>query len=252
MATEDHSLRSNPRVYIAGIARATWKQLTGGHAQHSPLMPETRQTELDILIGDLARIILLTGQMMANASIALHQANLRLAELTISDTSETKALCENINQRCLNLLVLQAGSATDLRMVVAAMRTVGDLQRMCSLAQHIAKIARLKHPRKPIPTTVRPMSTRMGVLAANLAKDASVAIENRDPLCAHRLVQADDEMAALRQRILQIIFAEDWSHGVEPAVDAALIGRYYERFAHHAVAIARELDFLITEQTPKH
>jgi hypothetical protein len=38
--------------------------------------------------------------------------------------------------------------------------------------------------------------------------------------------RADDEVDALRRRIFEILFSEDWSHGVEPAVNAALIGRY--------------------------
>jgi phosphate transport system protein len=88
----------------------------------------------------------------------------------------------------------------------------------------------------------------MGVLATGLAHDAAAAIESQDPLSAQRLAQADDEVDALRRRIFRILFSEDWSHGVEPAVDAALIGRYYERFADHAVAIARQVSFLVTGQ----
>jgi phosphate transport system protein len=86
------------------------------------------------------------------------------------------------------------------------------------------------------------------VLATGLAQDAAAAIESQDPLSAQRLAQADDEVDALRRRIFRILFSEDWSHGVEPAVDAALIGRYYERFADHAVAIARQVSFLVTGQ----
>jgi phosphate transport system protein len=128
------------------------------------------------------------------------------------------------------------------------MHAVGDVQRMCNLAQHIAKIARMKHPAVPIPDDVRPVFARMSVLATGLAQDAAAAIESQDPLSAQRLAQADDEVDALRRRIFRILFSEDWSHGVEPAVDAALIGRYYERFADHAVAIARQVSFLVTGQ----
>jgi phosphate transport system protein len=141
--------------------------------------------------------------------------------------------------------------ATDLRVVVAAMHAVVDVERMCSLAQHVAKIARMKHPAVPIPDEVRPVFARMGVLATGLAQDAATAIERRDPLSACRLAQADDEVDALRRRIFQILFSEDWSYGVEPAVDTALIGRYYERFADHAVAIARQVSFLVTGLPPE-
>lgn len=207
--------------------------------------------ELDSLIHDLARFVRLAGEMMTNASTALSQADLGLAELVISGESETKALCDDMDQRCVKLLVLQAPVATDLRVVVAAIHMVGDVERMGNLAQHIAKIARMKHPSVPVPDDVRPVFARMGLLATNLAQDAATAIESRDPMSARRLAQADDEVDELRRRIFQILFAENWSHGVEPAVDTALIGRYYERFADHAVAIAGQVNFLVTGLPPQ-
>jgi phosphate transport system protein len=214
-------------------------------------MRETFHTELDALMGDLARIARLAGQMMTNASTALHHADLGLAELVISGEDERKALRDDLRQRCINLLALQAPVATDLRVVVAAMYAVGDLERMGDLAQHIAKIARLRHPTVPIPAEVRPVFARMGLLATRLAEDAAAAIENRDPLSGDRLAKADEEVDALRRQIFRILLSEGWSHGVEPAVDAALIGRYYERFADHAVAIARQVSFFVTGQPPE-
>jgi phosphate transport system protein len=214
-------------------------------------MRETFHTELDILIGDLASTARLAGQMMTDASVALHHADLELSESVIAGKAELKALCDDMDERCVKLLVLQAPVATDPRMVVAAMHAVGDLQRMCNLAQHIATIARMKHPAAPPPGEVRPVFARMGVLATSLAQDAATAIESRDPMSADRLTQDDDEVDALRRRIFRILFSEDWSHGVEPAVDAALIGRYYERFADHAVAIARLVSFLVTSPPPE-
>jgi phosphate transport system protein len=214
-------------------------------------MRESFRAELDSLIRDLARAARLAAQMMANASSSLNQADLALAELVLSSEGEVKVLCDDMDQRCVKLLVLQAPVATDLRVVVAAMHAVGDVERMCNLAQHIAKIARMKHPSVPIPDDVRPVFARMGMLATSLAQDAATAIEGQDPLSAQRLAQADDEVDALRRRIFQILFAENWAHGVEPAVDAALIGRYYERFADHAVAIARQVSFLVTGSPPE-
>ena len=214
-------------------------------------MREMFHAELDKLVGDLARMARLAGQMMTNASTALHHADLVLAELVISGEDEMTALCEEMDQRCINLLVLQAPVALDLRVVVSAIHAVRDLGRMGNLAQHVAKIARLKHPTVPIPDDVRPMFARMSLLAASLAEEAATAIESQDPMSGNRLAEADDEVDELRRRIFRILFSEDWSHGVEPAVDAALIGRYYERFADHAVAIARQVGFLVTGQPPR-
>ncbi|HET9116472.1 MAG TPA: phosphate signaling complex protein PhoU [Pseudonocardiaceae bacterium] len=214
-------------------------------------MRETFHAELDILISDLARAARLASDLMTNSSTALSEADLELAELVISGKEEMQVLCDDMDHRCVKLLVLQAPVATDLRVVVAAMHAVVDVERMCSLAQHVAKIARMKHPAVPIPDEIRPVFARMGVLATGLAQAAATAVEQRDPLSACRLAQADDEVDALRRRIFQILFSEDWSHGVEPAVDTALIGRYYERFADHAVAIARQVSFLVTGLPPE-
>jgi phosphate transport system protein len=214
-------------------------------------MRESFHAELDTLISDLARAARLASEMMTKASTALGQADLALAERVISGMGQMKALCDDMDQLCVKLLALQAPVATDLRVLVAAMHTVGDVERMCNLAQHIAKIARMKYPAVPIPDEVRPVFARMSLLATALAQDAATAIETRDPLSAQRLAQADDEVDALRWRIFQILFSENWSHGVEPAVDAALIGRYYERFADHAVAIAAQVNFIVTGLPPK-
>ncbi|MDT7711858.1 MAG: phosphate transport system protein [Pseudonocardiales bacterium] len=240
-AAERRRFRRHSRVDIGGIARATWKQFTSSHAQLPRAEQQTCHAELDSLIADVASIVRLAGQLMTNASVALHQTDLKFAELVISDADKIKERCKDADQRCVNLLVLGASVATDLQMVVAAMHVVTDLQRMCNLAQQIAEIARLKHPNDPIAADVRPVSLQMGVLASSLAEDAAAAIESRDPISAARMAQADNEVDALRRQIFQILFSEDWSHGVEPAVDAALIGRYYERFADHAVAIARKV-----------
>lgn len=213
-------------------------------------MRETFQAELDTLIDDLATMARLASQMMTNASTALHQADLALAEVVISRDDEMNALHDDMEQRCISLLALQAPVAADLRVVVAAMHAVGDLERMGNLAQHIAKIARLKHPSLTIPGDIRPVFARMGLLACQLADDAATAIEHRDPLSGGRLAEADDEVDALRRQLFRILFSENWSHGVEPAVDTALIGRYYERFADHAVAIARQVGYLATGELP--
>lgn len=214
-------------------------------------MRDTFQAELETLLGDLARTARLAGEMMGSASEALQRADLELAESVISRADEITTLREDMEQRCVSLLALQAPVAADLRVVVSAMHAVGDLHRMGNLAQHIAKVARLKHPAVTVPAEVAPVFARMGMLAAELADNAANAIEQRDPLGGKRLAEADDEVDGLRRQLFRILFAEDWAHGVEPAVDTALVGRYYERFADHAVAIARQVGYLVTGRLPQ-
>lgn len=211
-------------------------------------MRETFRVELDELIGDLTWMTRLSGQMITNASTALHQTDLALTGLVIADDREMTARCDATLRRCVTLLALQAPVAADLRVVVAAMHSANDLKRMGNLALHIVKVVRLRHPNPTIPGNTRPVFARMGLLASQLAEDAATAIDHRDALSGDRLAEADDEMDALRRHLFPILLAEDWGHGVEAAIDVALIGRYYERFADHAVAIARQVCYLATGQ----
>ena len=201
-------------------------------------MRETFHAQLDAVLGDLASAARLTGLMMTNASVALHHADLELAESVMSSKSELMALCDDIDQ-------------PDLQMVVSVMHAAGDLKRMGNLAQHIGKIARKRRPGVPIPGEIRPVFARMGVLATSLAQDAATAIECRDPVSADRLTQDDEEVDALRQRTLRIVFSKGLVARGGTAVDAALIGRYYERFADHAVAIARQASYFVTDLAPE-
>ncbi len=214
-------------------------------------MRATFHAELDELVADIARMARFAGQMMTNASIALHQSDMPLAGLVIADCDQMNAMHDDAERRCITLLALQAPVAGDLRVVVAALHSVGHLKRMGNLARHIAIIARFKHPNPMISGKVRPVLARMSLLASQLAEDAATAVEYQDPLSACRLAVADDEVDALLRHLLGILFAEDWSDGVEQAVDAALIGRYYERFGDHAVAIAQQICYLATGLTSK-
>lgn len=201
---------------------------------------------LDELMSDLARTVRLVGQMLTDASIALHQTDLALADLVTAERNRVKAAYHEMERRCVSLLALQAPVAGDLRVVVAALHALGHVQRMSNLAGHVATIAQMKRPNPMASSRVRPILARMSVLASQLATDAATAIEYQDPLSGCRLAVADGEVDALHRQLFGILFAGDWSHGVEQAVDTALIARYYERFGDHAVAIARGVCYRVT------
>ena len=96
-------------------------------------MRETFQAELDALIGDMAAMARMAAQMMTNASTALHQADLALAEVVISRDDEMNALHDDMEQRCISLLALQAPVAADL---------VGDARQQSRAHGHRAEVER--------------------------------------------------------------------------------------------------------------
>src|SRR5690606_26356706 len=68
---------------------------------------------------------------------------------------------------------------------------------------------------------------------------------------AKELEADDDAMDKLHRRLFRVLLSHDWSHGMEAAIDITLIGRYYERYADHAVRVARDVVYLVTgHRTP--
>jgi phosphate transport system protein len=65
-------------------------------------------------------------------------------------------------------------------------------------------------------------------------------------------LEHDDAMDQLHRRLLALILVPAWQHGVEQAIDGALLGRWYERFADHAVNAGDRMVYLVTGQRHPH
>ena len=122
--------------------------------------------ELAGLLRDLARMTRLTAQMMTNASIALHQIDRALAALVIAEHDQLTVALVAGERRCVTLLALQAPVAWELRVVVAVLRSLSQVQRMGTLARHVAVMALCKHPNPMAASEVRPILARMSLLTS--------------------------------------------------------------------------------------
>jgi phosphate transport system protein len=123
---------------------------------------------------------------------------------------------------------------------------VGELERMGDLAAHVAKVARLRVPEQAVPQDVAPLFARMASVCELMIGQVEDLIADPRPEAARDLIAVDDELDRLRGQSFRLLLGGDWAYGVEAAVDVALLGRYYERIADHAVSVARRVAFLAT------
>ena len=193
-----------------------------------------------------ADMCIVARDALQDATTALLTADLSLAEAVIERDARLDTMRITAETSAMELLALQAPVAADLRSVVSALWVVADLQRMGALAIHVAKAARRRHPALVPPTQVRPIIERMGRVGVHLADSAATILQSRDLELARTLDDEDDLMDDLHRGLFEALLDPGWSHGVEPAVDIALLGRFYERFADHAVAVSRRVIFLVT------
>lgn len=202
--------------------------------------------QLGVLTKQLADMCAMAAEAIEHASEALLEADLRMAECVIARQRSIVALDAHIEETAFALLALQAPVATDLRSVVSALRIAADARRMVELAIHVAEIARRRHPDHAISAEVRPYIAAMGEAAEALAIGARDVLVAQDPGRAAQIRHDDDVMDELHRKLLAVLMDPAWTQGVAAAVDATLLGRFYERFADHAVQIARRVIFQAT------
>ena len=183
---------------------------------------------------------------LRDATTAVLDADLTIAEKVIASDVRLDEMRANAEKVACELLALEAPVASDLRTVISALWIVADLQRMGALAIHIAKAARRRHPLHAVPADIRPIIERMGRVGVHLADQAGVVLRDRNVELARQLEAEDDLMDDLQRQLFVALQDPQWRHGVGPAVDLALLARFYERFADHAVSVARRVVFLVT------
>lgn len=212
-------------------------------------MRDAYHDELDAITEQLVEMTRLVGNALSSATEALLDADVTIAESVIDGDAAVNVLRDRVERRTVDLIARQQPVAGDLRMLTTGLRITSDLERSGDMAVHIAKLARRKYPACAVPTELQGTIREMGVAAAAMVGKAADVIRTRDLALAAELESDDDVIDALHKTLLITMLVPDWPHGVDTAIDLALAGRYYERFADHAVSVARQVVYLVTGET---
>ena len=209
-------------------------------------MRDVYHEELDSIGSTLIEMTGLVASALNQATSALMNADLQLAEKVIAADDQVDALQKGLDALALDLLARQQPVAGDLRTIITSLRMSADLERMGDLARHVAKVARLRYPEIAIPQELRENVAEMGRIGEDLARKAGEIVGGRDVEAARLLEAEDDAMDRLHSALFSALLHEGRPYPVETAIDVTLVGRYYERFADHAVSVARRMVFLVT------
>ena len=211
-------------------------------------MREHYQEQLHQISGGLIEMTKMVGDAIGRATRALLDGDLQAAESVIASDNDIDDRADAVEELALDVIALQAPVAGDLRTLIGALRISATLERMGDLAEHIAQIARRRYPDFVVPEELRGRVREMGELAVRLAYELGDIIDKSDVEHALRLEDEDDRMDELNRQLFMALMSPDWTHGVEPAIDVALMSRFYERFADHAVSMARRVVHQATGQ----
>ena len=185
---------------------------------------------------------------MRKATTALLTADLKAAETVIERDVEVNELYRRVELKVADTIARQAPVASDLRTVITALHVSADLERMGDLAEHVAKTAKRRHPSPAVPAELRPVFKQMAEVADRMADKITTVLANPNADLAAELEKDDDAMDELERDLFKVLLHDDWPYGAETAIDGALLGRFYERYADHAVNVGEQVIYLITGQ----
>ncbi|MDQ1628483.1 MAG: phosphate transport system protein [Actinomycetota bacterium] len=211
-------------------------------------MRDAYHEDLDRLTGQLVEMTRLVGSAISRASTALLDADLVLAESVIVADNAVDTLRDELDRKAMDLLARQQPVASDLRVIVATLKMSADLERMGDLARHVARAARRRFPEPAVPAPLRATIVEMGQVAERLVAKTGSVISSHDVEAALQIERDDDDMDRLHRALFTALLDVSAPYSVEAAIDVTLVSRYYERFADHAVAVARRVVFLVTGQ----
>ncbi|HVF20237.1 MAG TPA: phosphate signaling complex protein PhoU [Mycobacteriales bacterium] len=209
-------------------------------------MPRVRfHDQIETALAEIVEMICLVDAAVEQVTESLLTGDIRLAETVISQDDAIDALYRKLELAIHEMFARQAPVAGDLRALIAIIRMIGDLERSGDLALNIAKTVRRIYPLE-LPAGCGPTVARMGEQARILLQGAAQSVRDLEPDTAERLDLMDDVMDELSVEMFRALADPAAGVEVETAMHLALVTRYYERIADHAVSVAERVEFLVT------
>jgi phosphate transport system protein len=216
---------------------------------------ETRKAfheELQELCDDVVRLGALVGEAIQAGTDAFLDADLTAAERVIGQDSVIDDIMHSVESRTYLLLARQQPMAVDLRVLVTVLRIIHELERAGDNMVNVVKATRRLYPYQLDPK-MRGLIHRMREQASAQVRLAVSAFAERDPARAAALGDMDDVMDDLQKDLFRTIFTSEVKDeaSLQRAVQIALVGRYFERIADHAVNTGERVTFMVTGQFPE-
>ncbi|QYI96602.1 phosphate signaling complex protein PhoU [Curtobacterium flaccumfaciens pv. flaccumfaciens] len=209
-------------------------------------MREVFQQELQDVQERLTEIAGLVESAITRATQAFSDSDVALAEEVIADDEKIDLAANSLDEIAIDILARQAPVARDLRVVVTALRVSSSLERMGDMAEHIAQLARQRFPEKVVPKGLRSTFKEMGRHDVAMAQKLTRLLATEDIALSAEIRDEDDAVDELHASVFDFVLGEAWKGGPIYTVDATLASRYHERFADHAVSIAKKVEYLAT------
>lgn len=209
-------------------------------------MREVFHQSLEDVQSRLVEISELVTVAIEKATRAFGSSDVTLAEEVIEEDQVIDDKAIALDELAIQILARQQPVARDLRIVVAALRVSASLERMGDIAEHIAQLTRMRFPERAIPKGLKGTFTKMGELDVEVSRTLTELLRNEDLSLVETLRALDDQLDDRHLAVFEKVLSENWQGEAGATVDATLASRYLERFADHALSVAKKVAYLAT------
>ncbi|WP_029151251.1 phosphate signaling complex protein PhoU [Microbacterium indicum] len=209
-------------------------------------MREVFHDTLEDIQGRLVEVAELVSEAITKAVDAFTHGDVALAEEVIANDEQIDALAVSVDEIAIETLAMQQPVAHDLRVIISALRATASLERMGDLAEHIAQLVRSRYPERAIPKGLKGTFKKMGEKDVVAARTLVELLRTQDLKYAAELRDLDDDIDELHASVYERVLGDSFSGEIPGAIDATLASRYHERFADHAVSVAKKVVYLAT------
>lgn len=209
-------------------------------------MREVFHQSLEDVQARLVEIADLVTVAIDKATRSFASSDVALAEEVIEADEVIDAKAVALDELAIELLARQQPVARDLRIVVSALRVSTSLERMGDIAEHIAQLTRMRFPERAIPKGLKNTFTKMGELDVDVARTLAELLRTQDLRLVDTIRNIEDALDERHISVFEKVLSDSWKGEAGATVDATLASRYLERFADHAVSVAKKVAFLAT------
>jgi phosphate transport system protein len=206
--------------------------------------------ELRLLRDLIARMGGMVESQLSLATTAMVRRDVALASRVVEADPQVDALDRDIAHHVVKLLALRQPVASDLRLIVAAMRIASDLERVGDYAANVAKRS-IVLAQMPPQVSMGPLE-RMSRMVQEMLKDTLDAFASDDATKAMEVWRRDepvDEMYSALFRTLLTYMMED-PRNITPCTHLLFIAKNLERIGDHATNIAEIIHFAVVGEEP--
>ena len=219
-------------------------------------MPINVRREFDAELEDLKKKVLVMGSlvqtMLADSLTALVTRDTPLASSVDARDNEVDRMEITVDELAVRIIALRQPAASDLRLIIAALKIIKDLERIGDIAVNVSeRVIELNAEPQLKPYIDLP---RMVDAVQAMIRDALDAFVNDDADLAQKVLNADDFVDSLNVQIFNelLTFMLADIKTINRATRLIFISKYLERAADHATNVAEEVIFAIQGRDVRH